>query len=187
MGADGERLVAHGDGDLGLHGLAVKRKFGLVQLHVAFLQRGGLGRLGLALRRLVFLLYDGERNFYGAGVAGGRDAFDDHPALTHFGIVLVGQVVVLVQGQQGVLHPDGNVGADFLAGVLVLGFLQTDVVGCQLGELGVAVLCPGGQGSSGKQRQGQHRAQPAPQKGCAHIGFPPWLIANRRAAGLAKS
>ena len=166
----GENGVLHGDGDLGLDGLAVKDEFRLVQLDVAFFQLGGV--------RLLF--HNGKGNFHFALVAGSGNAGDGHGGGADFHIVGKVQCVVLVQSQQSILYPNGDVGADLLAGVLILGVLQSDVVLRQGNDLPGRILRPDGERCCQHQGQRQGHAQTALNQGCAHIRVPPWVCRGPR-------
>ena len=176
----GQNLALHGDGDLGLHGLAGVDKLGFFQLHAVLgdgQRLGGLGRFRRFRRFRRFgrlagfrgLGHDGEGNLHLAGVAGGFDAGDGGLSLTDLGIVGEAEEVVLLQSQQSALHPDGDVGLNGTAGVLVLGVFQGDVLlGEGNGFLGLVFLGLDGQGSGRHQAQRQQRSCRAPNQGCAH-------------------
>ena len=150
-------LALCGDGDGRLDGFAGVGKLGAADGHIGSrqLDEGELRLLG-------GLLVDVEGDFHGADVALGGHAGDDDLAGADFNVVGVFQLVVLVEGQQGAVHPDGDVGHNFSAGVLEHGLIQPDIGGDQFHEVGCGSLR--GQGGDRQCGQNQHQRQGEPER-----------------------
>ena len=159
----GKGFALCGDGDPGLDFLTGSGEAGAVNGHIGALN-GDQGR------GILCLGFDVEGMLHGSHVAAGGNAGDYHGSSANRYVILVFQGVVPVQGQQAVLHPDGDIGPDFFAGVLEAGLVQRDIRCHQLYDFGLRGQGAEGQGR-GCQKQCQRQAHTA-QKCCMfHIGF----------------
>ena len=97
-------------------------------------------------------------------------AGNHYGSFAHFNVILVGQAVILVQGQQDIVHPDGDVGPDLLAGVGKDGLIQGHIGALQLDQ-GKALRGGGADRCGPQQHKCQSHGSSALPKGMFHIFY----------------